>query len=127
MCTIEEKDVLLEYIADTAGMVLTGGSGKYSPAEPAMLAQIRDRFYATDCSELDFTEEFNQLTELRKKYRNNQEQLQHSPEQYKRYGPLFQQTAGRWTDPHFTFPADSRVRENPEPSSGRSSWKTAIC
>ena len=31
MCTIEEKDVLLEYIADTAGMVLTGGSGKYSP------------------------------------------------------------------------------------------------
>ena len=82
MCTIEEKDVLLEYIADTAGMVLTGGSGKYSPAEPAMLAQIRDRFYATDCSELDFTEEFNQLTELRKKYRNNQEQLQHSPEQY---------------------------------------------
>ena len=63
-------------------MVLTGGSGKYSPAEPAMLAQIRDRFYATDCSELDFTEEFNQLTELRKKYRNNQEQLQHSPEQY---------------------------------------------
>ena len=45
MCTIEEKDVLLEYIADTAGMVLTGGSGKYSPAEPAMLAQIRDRFY----------------------------------------------------------------------------------
>ena len=82
MCTIEEKDVLLEYIADTAGMVLTGGSGKYSPAEPAMLAQIRDRFYATDCSELDFTQEFNQLTELRKKYHNNQEQLQHSPEQY---------------------------------------------
>ena len=63
-------------------MVLTGGSGKYSPAEPAMLAQIRDRFYATDCSELDFTQEFNQLTELRKKYRNKQDELQHTPEQY---------------------------------------------